>query len=150
MDYYFYSTTVSSADQTALAREFFKTSTGYDYVKDERGKPYIPNSDLHMSISHCSAGIVCIVADFPVGIDVEIISRMNLRIATKVCTPNELTALESAENPQELLCRMWVLKEAEFKRTGQSITAIDTTADVYNFYAEKKDGNPSLYVGIAY
>ena len=123
---------------------------GVPYVKDERGKPYIPNSKLHISISHCRKGIACIISDSPVGIDVEEASRMNLKIAKRICTPDELLLLENAENKQEYLCRLWVLKEAYSKMTGQGMavgfSSVNTTKS--GFYAKKRNGEPSLFVGI--
>jgi phosphopantetheinyl transferase len=120
--------------------------TDVPYVKDERGKPYIPGYNLHMSISHCKAGVSCIIADVPVGIDVEEISRFDIKIARKICTENELLLLNKADNKQDFLCRLWVLKEAYFKMTGTGFSKIDAAGE--NFYAIKKDGEPSLYIGI--
>ncbi|MCL2018330.1 MAG: 4'-phosphopantetheinyl transferase superfamily protein [Oscillospiraceae bacterium] len=137
----------------ALEKE--KGITDVGYVKDERGKPYIPGTDIHMSLSHCKAGIVCVIADFPVGIDIEEVSRINLRIASKICTENELSFIENTQNKQELLCRFWVLKEAYSKLTGQGFSAgfcgIDTLEGLKSrrFHTIKKDGEPPLYVGLA-
>ncbi|MDR2533128.1 MAG: 4'-phosphopantetheinyl transferase superfamily protein [Oscillospiraceae bacterium] len=162
MRYYFYKCSIDDIKkQRAFARCLFKCAleketgiTGVDYKKDERGKPYIPiaNKNLHMSISHCKAGIACIISGFPVGIDIEEISRMNIKTARRICTTGELELLEKAEDKKDLLCRFWVLKEAYSKLTGQGISAgfggIDTIEGEKSgkLYAKRKDG---VYIGIA-
>ncbi|MCL2639088.1 MAG: 4'-phosphopantetheinyl transferase superfamily protein [Oscillospiraceae bacterium] len=158
MNYYFYKYSETDIKkQRAIARCLFKYAlekdfgiTGVNYLKDERGKPYIPNSNLHMSISHCRAGAACVIADIPVGIDVEEISRIKLKIARRICTENELALLQNAEDKQDFLCRLWVLKEAYSKLTGkgfaEKFNTIDTT-DNKNLFAEKRDG---VYVGISF
>jgi phosphopantetheinyl transferase (holo-ACP synthase) len=137
------------AGQRELARVLFRFAlekeagiTGVDYAKDERGKPYIPGVNLHVSISHCKAGIACVISEHPVGIDVEEVSRINPRIARKICTPEELALLENAEDKQKYLCELWVLKEACFKMTGQW-TAAENSRII------KRSGEPLLYIGIA-
>jgi 4'-phosphopantetheinyl transferase len=158
MKYYFYKCSETDLKkQRALARCLFKYAIGNEnaeFIKDERGKPYIPNSDLHMSISHCGAGVACIIADEPVGIDVEEISRFGRvkpKFARRICTESELELLESADisDRQELLCRFWVLKEAYSKLTGKGLSEkFNTIETIENkqLYAIKK-GN--VYIGIA-
>jgi len=153
MKYYFYKYNETELEkQRAKARCLFKLVTGAEYAKDERGKPYITGSNLHVSLSHCKAGIACIVAEEPVGIDVEEISRMNLKITRRICTENELKLLENTEDKQELLCRFWVLKEAYSKLTGKGLAEKFNTIDTIKglesgkFHAERKGG---VYIGIA-
>ncbi|MCL2697394.1 MAG: 4'-phosphopantetheinyl transferase superfamily protein [Oscillospiraceae bacterium] len=156
MNYYFYKCNETDIKkQRALARCLFKRITGVDYIKDERGKPFIPNSKLHMSISHCRAGIAFIISNEPVGIDIEEISRMNIRIARRICTKSELALLEDTEDKQDLLCRFWVLKEAYSKLTGKGLAevfrTIDTTKikNLYTFKREADGSLPAAYIGIA-
>jgi len=153
MKYYFYKYEETELkEQRAKARCLFKYVTGAEYVKDERGKPYIAGSNLHVSLSHCKAGTACIIAEEPVGIDVEEISRMNLNIARRICTENELGLLENAEDKQDLLCKFWVLKEAYSKLTGKGLaenfSTIDTIAGLERgkFHAERRGG---VYIGVA-
>ena len=146
----------------ALMKE--KGLTGVGFIKDARGKPVIPGFDFHMSLSHCKAGIACVISDFPIGIDVEEISRITLAIAGKICCREELALLEKANDKREFLCKAWVLKEAYSKLTGngfsEGFSEINTLARAGDkfFYAKKNDGagnsesplrTPPLYVGIA-
>ena len=105
-----------------LFRHALQAETGIinlDYMKDERGKPYIPGTNLHVSISHSKAGIACVIAEFPVGIDIEEVSRMKLMLARKICTPAELAQFDETECKQDFLCRLWTLKEANYKICGK-------------------------------
>jgi phosphopantetheinyl transferase len=150
MNYYFHKCNEPDIKkQRALARCLFKRVAGVDYIKDERGKPYIADSKLHMSISHCKAGIAFIIADEPVGIDVEEVSRMKSSIARRICTPDELELLENTEDKQDLMCRFWVLKEACSKLTGKGLVeGFNTinTIDNDKLYAIKRG---EVYIGIA-
>ena len=114
--------------------------TGAGYKKDECGKPYIPNTGLYLSISHSKAGVACIIAEFPVGIDIEEISRFKPEHARKICTPAELALLEEAEDKQDFLCRLWTLKEANFKAFGEF------KAPEKHFYSIKRS---NTYISIA-
>jgi|GEM_PF-2306835 len=145
--------------QFALFKE--KGIEDLDFIKDKCGKPIITeHNNLHISLSHCKSGIACVVSDFPAGIDVEEISRFNpetvRKIADRICTENELLLLEKALNKQELLCGMWVLKEAYSKLTGKGLSEvfskIETTQNSFpnvHFYAKKRGGKPPVYIGIA-
>ncbi|MDR2558948.1 MAG: 4'-phosphopantetheinyl transferase superfamily protein [Oscillospiraceae bacterium] len=150
MKYYFYKCNETELEkQRASARCLFRKIAGADYIKDERGKPFIPDSNQHMSISHCRAGIAFIIAAEPVGIDVEEISRMDIKIARRICTQNEIKLLENTKNKQEMLCRFWVLKEAYSKLTGKGFAEKFNTIDTVknkNLYAIRRG---EVYIGIA-
>ena len=81
-------------------------------AKLSRGKPYFVDSDLHFSITHTKKTVFCALADVPVGIDAEEMSR-------KV-SPSELAQYEALaeEDRNDALLRFWVLKEAEVKCSG--------------------------------
>jgi len=162
MKYYFYKYSETDIEkQRALARCLFRYAlekdygiTGVDYIKGERGKPYIPNSNLHMSLSHCRACIACIIANEPVGIDVEEISRMNLKFARRICTPSELELFNARDDvlgvpKEEFLCRLWVMKEAYSKLTGkgfsQGFSTINTIENKQLYAIKHED----VYIGIA-
>ena len=89
--------------------------------KAPRGKPYFPGSDLHFSITHTKTTVFCAIADVPLGIDAEDLSRkVSPVLAQKILSPVEYAQYEAVaeEDRNEALLRFWVLKEAEAKCSG--------------------------------
>ena len=88
----------------------------------ERGKPYFATGNLHFSISHTKRRVFCALSQSPIGIDAEEMDReIDLRLADKIFSPGEKVRYEAAENKREALLRLWVLKEAQVKLTGEGL-----------------------------
>lgn len=96
----------------------------------ERGKPFFAHGDLHFSISHTRDHVFCAVADGPVGLDAEELSRKpSPRLAQKVLSPNELRQYGAAPDKDRALLTFWVLKEAAVKLTGQGLRGYPNDTD---------------------
>lgn len=100
------------------------------------GRPLLADSALYVSIAHSDGAVVCAVSDTPVGIDIERIRPIDLRLARRVCVAEEAAYLfghaptEADMRDTEdvaLLTRffeIWTAKEAYFKRCGTGITEL--------------------------
>ena len=95
----------------------------------ENGQPYLEKCPLQVSLSHCDEMVACAVSELPVGIDIERIRPMDLRICRHVCVPEELgylqaQRLEQCEDAAVLrrFFEIWTAKEAYFKKCGTGIT----------------------------
>ena len=87
-----------------------------------RGKPYFQDSPWHFSISHCKSHAFCVLADHPVGIDAEALTRrIDPRLADKILSPTERAEYDAAPDKNRALLTFWVLKEAAAKRTGEGL-----------------------------
>ena len=96
----------------------------------ERGKPYFKDDLRHFSISHTKKRVFCVVSDCPVGIDAEPIDRdINLRLAEKILSPRERQAFETAADRHLALLKLWVLKEAYVKATGEGLRGYPNHTD---------------------
>ena len=102
----------------------------YQLAKDSNQKPYLSSHpDIHFNVSHttdhrCMDKNSCIAIGFSpneIGIDVEYIRDIKPVAAKKMCSPNEFIAYSSAANPTEYLTRLWTLKEAYAKFTGDGL-----------------------------
>lgn len=102
----------------ALIHQFTENRQNYSLIcKDEYGKPYIKNSDWHISISHCAFYAVMILHKTQsVGIDIEHISPKISRIIPRICTEAELGW---AGNDISKLTMLWCAKEAIYKYYGK-------------------------------
>lgn len=87
-----------------------------------RGKPYFAEGNLHFSISHTKHYAFCVLAEKPVGVDAEETDRaINLKLADKILSPEEKLWYDAATDKHAALLKLWVLKEAAGKLTGDGI-----------------------------
>ena len=94
------------------------------------GKPYFTEGKLHFSISHTPRHVFCVLAEEPVGIDAEECDRqVRPALAKRVLSPREWERYSRAEDKDAALLRLWVLKEASVKATGEGLRGWPTHTD---------------------
>ena len=95
-----------------------------------RGKPYFPDSPWHFSISHTKHHAFCALAKFPLGIDAEEMDRpIKPTLAGKVLSPSEKLRFEGCSDKNNAFLRLWVLKEASAKFTGEGLQGYPNHTD---------------------
>ena len=88
----------------------------------DRGKPYFADGCVHFSISHTKNRVFCALSEKNIGIEAEEKDRdIRLELADKILSSSEKRYFEQSENKKETLLRLWVLKEAAAKHTGQGL-----------------------------
>ena len=86
------------------------------------GKPFIVGRpDIHFNFSHCREAVICAVSDQPVGVDVESIREYKESLARYTMNDQELEQIARAERPDVEFIRLWTMKEAVLKLSGQGI-----------------------------
>lgn len=120
----------------ALREEYGITDNPlFEYGK--HGKPCIVgHPDIHFNLSHCHEAVACVVSRQPVGIDVESISRYKEALVRHTMNDHEQTQIFAAARPDVAFTRLWTMKEARLKLTGEGITTDLKTA--LNDYANWK------------
>jgi len=91
----------------------------------EKGKPHIGNlGNVHFNISHSGHYVVCAVAAAEIGIDVERIRKVNLRIAERFFSPSEIDDLMACdeETRMQYFITLWTIKESYLKAIGRGLT----------------------------
>jgi 4'-phosphopantetheinyl transferase len=92
---------------------------------DEYGKPYlIGHPDFHFNISHAGRYVVCAFSDAPVGIDVEIVASVDMKIAERFFARREQEYVfsQTSESARRVAFhRVWTMKEAYIKREGRGL-----------------------------
>ncbi len=89
---------------------------------DDYGKPLLAEyPNVYFNISHCRCGCVAVVADYPVGVDIQDIRPFSWKVAGKVCCKKELELLEKSPDRSREFTRMWAMKESYTKMTGQGL-----------------------------
>ena len=87
------------------------------------GKPFIVgHPEIHFSLSHCREAVACAVSNRPVGIDVESVQRYRESLAQYTMSDEEQQLIAAAERPDVAFIRLWTMKEARLKLTGEGIT----------------------------
>lgn len=104
-----------------------------DFFIKEHGKPYAKDLGVEFNISHSGDMVVCAVDNNPIGIDIEQIRPIDLTVAKRICTDEELLYLFghmpteqdfTYTTDTEILTRffeLWTAKEAYGKCMGCGI-----------------------------
>lgn len=93
----------------------------------EAGKPYLSNHlDIHFNLSHTAGLVACAAGSRPVGIDAEKIRPFPRAVLRKL-TEKERIYIQSSERQDEDFMRVWTMKEACIKMTGEGLAAFERT-----------------------
>lgn len=88
----------------------------------EHGKPFLPgHPDVHFNLSHCREAAICALSDRPVGVDIESIREYNESLARYTMSDAELRQIELSPRPALEFTRLWTMKEAVLKLTGEGL-----------------------------
>ncbi len=104
------------------ARVLLKTLLGKETLiaYHANGTPYLPESHLHISISHTKGyAAVLLNTHLNIGIDIEYISERIRKIYTRFLNKSELCLIGEQPDTETLLV-CWSAKETAFKMTGQA------------------------------
>ncbi len=112
---------------------------------DEKGKPFCKNHALSVSLSHSGAYIAVAVGQSAVGVDVERKRKFSLSVSRRWFRPKEhefLTSLPEEERSRAFF-RLWTLKEAALKYTGEGLAGGPETVDCFALLdaAEKENAD---------
>ena len=91
----------------------------------KKGKPHIENlENLHFNISHSGHYVVCAVATSELGIDVERVRKVNLRVAERFFSEKEIADLmaQPEDNRMHYFITLWTIKESYLKAIGRGLT----------------------------
>ena len=117
----------------ALLARLYREETGEalpEIAVADRGKPYFVNCPWHFSISHTKKHVFCVLSDRPVGLDAEEMDRkVDFRLTERILSETEKRRVDGAEDKRAALLRLWVLKEAAAKLTGEGLRGFPNRTD---------------------
>ena len=88
----------------------------------ELGKPFIVgHPDIHFNLSHCREAVVCVLSDRPVGVDIESVSEYSESLVDHTMNEQEKDLLFRSSRPDIEFIRLWTMKEAVLKCSGQGL-----------------------------
>lgn len=92
------------------------------FVYGENGKPSLKElPHVHFNLSHCKEAVACAISDKPIGVDIETLGRYSERLAQYTMNEKELEEINQAEDRDVAFTRLWTMKEATMKLTGEGI-----------------------------
>ena len=95
----------------------------FHVLRTPKGKPYVELCDTYLSVSHSGEYFLCIIAERPVGIDVQERKNSNSdKIAERYFTEREKSFIR--DNGENGFFTVWTRKEAYSKLTGEGIAEI--------------------------
>lgn len=106
--------------------ENYDASYDYDIEYVANGKPVYRNSDIYFNLSHAGNYVVCAVSDKAVGVDIERLRKNVIRVAKRFFTQAECDWIG---NDSLKFSRIWTLKEAYAKLTGEGIAGTVSKAE---------------------
>ncbi|MDE7379943.1 MAG: 4'-phosphopantetheinyl transferase superfamily protein [Clostridia bacterium] len=87
------------------------------------GKPHLVSPrGVHFNISHSGEWTVCAVADSQVGVDIQLVKPVDLRVAERFFTKEEADAIARAEDKENMFYRICTAKESYLKAIGTGLT----------------------------
>ncbi|OXA98978.1 4'-phosphopantetheinyl transferase family protein [Flavobacterium pectinovorum] len=117
------------AQLSLLGRVLLKygLSTFYDikefeicYQSDK--KPFLEGKNIYFNISHTNSLVTCVIADFPIGIDVEFLDKkINYLDFKPQMTFSELYRVGNSKNTVQGFFSYWTEKEAVIKAHGKGL-----------------------------
>ncbi len=103
--------------------------------RTEKGKPYVETAgaggEVHLSVSHSGPYFLCLIADRPVGVDVQQARNTGTdRISRRYFTGEEREYIE--RHGEDGFFRLWTRKEAYSKYTGLGLQEILKGTQIIN------------------
>ncbi len=86
------------------------------------GKPSIlGHPEIHFNMSHCREAVVCVLSNQAVGADVESVAHYRESVMRYTMNDREVEEILHAERPDVAFTRLWTMKEAVLKYSGEGI-----------------------------
>lgn len=103
-------------------KKLYHYSDTPDFSKGDNDKPFLlALPHINFNISHCKGAATCIFSEKPVGIDIQELRLGKLSAMLKICSEDEQALIESAADPDMEFCKIWSIKEAISKQSGDGI-----------------------------
>ena len=100
------------------------------------GKPYIKtHPEFHFNISHTAGAVAVAFGDSPIGVDIEKIRKVDMRVAKRFFTESEKETIKTEAD----FFKVWTKKEAYIKKNGLTISSL-RYADSQNIHTIEYNG----------
>lgn len=105
----------------ALKEYYSKPYKNLTFSFSKYGKPTLENyPDIHFNLSHSHKAILCAIAKYPVGADIEYIRKIDLETSNIFLNKNEIDLFHPLTN--DLFFKLWTAKESYLKYEGRGFS----------------------------
>lgn len=111
--------------QYIIMHKYSVTNDEFEVAYNTYGKPYIlGKKDWKFNISHSGEWVICGWSNKEIGVDIEQIKDMDIKIAQRFFTPNEYAYLckFNKEIQNHKFFELWTLKESYIKYKGKGLS----------------------------
>ena len=92
-----------------------------EFTVNGYGKPILHNIPyIHFNISHASQYVACVISDKPVGIDIEYIKTIDMKIAQRFFASDEIAYIMAGDKTLRFY-EVWTKKESRIKWEGKGL-----------------------------
>ena len=126
-----------------------------NFIKNEYGKPYLPNNEVCFNISDSGDCIAIAISHSEVGVDIELIKERKRidKIVSKTFKVSEQVEYNSSSNKIDYFYSIWTKKEAYVKMTGTGIVGyFNNLEDNYKDYVvtmKEKINDDNYYLSVS-
>ena len=99
-----------------------KKLSPYEICISPSGKPFAKNADIHFSLSHSGKYAVAAFSDSNIGVDIEMLKKVNLKLSERFFSISEQQIIDKAQNKELEFLKIWTRKEALLKTDALSFT----------------------------
>lgn len=109
--------------RTLLADQFGGSPDDFIVQVTDAGAPTVEGLSVHVSLTHSDDRAVAVVANFPVGVDLEPVTERPEAVHRFLLRPDETAFLETLPmEPEAAFILCWTLKEATLKAMGTGLS----------------------------
>ncbi len=110
---------------------------------DPFGKPFLSGREYEFSLSHSGRYAACALADFPLGLDIQTLSKCDEKLVRRFFTEKEQGLVFTAEDRDAAFTALWCRKESYLKAIGlglrKSLDSFDVSDTAVVLHDEKTD-----------
>lgn len=99
-------------------------------LTEEQGKPFLSGREYEFNLSHSDHYAACAIADYPVGLDIQILSSCGEKLVKRFSSEREQDVIFSAEDRDAAFTRLWCRKESYLKALGCGLRTELSSLDV--------------------
>ena len=134
-------------------RELYGIDTNPEFDYTAHDKPVLRDfPDIHFNLSHCHSGVLCVIDSQPIGCDIEEVEKeLDPNLCRHCFSDNEISDIYHSQDPCLAFTRMWTMKEAALKLTGEGITDdlpqlfLIKDTNKFDFHTYSYDNKKTIY-----
>ncbi len=128
----------------------YELNIDFDSLKiatNKDGKPEIEsfNKPLFFNISHSKNLVCAAVSDSPIGVDIQVLTDKNIKIANRYFSTEDLKTLNKSTQKSKTFTRLWTIFESRLKLFGSIKAFKKNEQKIYTSTKKLLDSGCNIY-----